>query len=287
MRSLIILIIFVTDISHVVLAQATCIPENQWFEPKTGELYSFENYRDRIPSQGIVLLGEHHENTAHHRWQLDVLHAMYNKQPNMAIGLEMFPQYLQNVLDQWVAKTIDKATFIQRSQWDQIWAYDFDEYLPLFQFARDKNIPLIAINIQKSLLTMAREIGWKDIPENHRQGITDPAKPSKNYLRQLAVSFRRHFDPSVKVDKHAFFRFVEQQQLWDRAMAQGLAINKSKYPLLVGIVGSWHVINGFGVPHQLRDLGQRDITSFVPWDRHLDCGSISDQFADAIFPVDQ
>lgn len=275
--------LFLLSISTVCFAQNSCIPENQWFTPKTGDITPFKDYISRIPIQGFVLLGEHHENSAHHQWQLKVLNEMYNKQPNMAIGLEMFPQYLQHVLDEWVNNKIDKETFIQRSQWNEIWAYDFNDYLPLFEFARDKKIPLIAINIQKALLKMSRDVGWKNIPIDHRQGITDPAQPSKNYLRQLAVSFRRHYEPNSKIDKQAFSRFVEQQLLWDRAMAQGLAKNKTNYPLIVGILGSWHLINGFGVPHQLQDLGQNDIVSYVPWDEHLDCESISDQFADAIF----
>jgi len=270
-------------ISSTSAAQNTCIPKNQWFIPKTGDIFPFKDYFSQIPTQGIILLGEHHENRAHHQWQLDVLMEMHKKQPHMAIGLEMFPQYLQQVLDEWVAGKINKETFIQRSQWDEIWAYNFEDYLPIFKFAQDKHIPLIAINVQKALLQMSRQVGWKNIPIDHRQGITDPAQPSKNYLQQLAVSFRRHFDPNTKVDKQAFARFVEQQLLWDRAMAQGLAKNKAKHPLIFGLLGSWHIINGFGVPHQLRDLGQNKIISFVPWDDHLDCQSISDQFADAIY----
>lgn len=270
-------------ISAHALAKNNCIPDNQWFVPKTGGLYSFQDYLAHIPSQGIVLLGEHHENSAHHRWQLAMLTALHKKQPQMAIGLEMFPRYLQNVLDDWINNKISKADFLRQTQWDKIWAYNFNDYLPLLNFARDKQIPLIAINIQKSLLKMAREVGWKNIPDNHRQGITNPATPSKHYLRQLAVSFRRHFEPSVKIDKQAFSRFVEQQLLWDRAMAQGLASKKTAFPLIVGILGSWHIINGFGVPHQLKDLGQSDIVAYVPWDEHLDCSRISDQFSDAIF----
>lgn len=264
-------------------AQNQCIPENQWFEPKTGELYSFNDYVSQLPTQGILLLGEHHENPAHHRWQLAVLKANYKNQPNMAIGLEMFPQYLQGLLDDWVNHEIDTETLLKRSQWDQIWAYDFQDYLPIFHFARKNKIPLLAINVQKSLLKMVRDVGWKNIPEDHRQGITDPAKPSKDYLRQLAVSFRRHYDPAVKVDKNAFFRFVEQQLLWDRAMAEGLAKHKSTYPLIVGMLGSWHIINGFGVPHQLTSIGHNNITSLIPWDENLDCSSISSQFSNAIF----
>lgn len=279
----IIKIFLLLAIANNCFAEKICIPEKQWFIPKTGDLFTFEQYLSQMPSQGILLLGEHHENKSHHRWQLNVLKALHNKQANMAIGLEMFPQYLQPVIDQWLENKISNETFILRSQWQEVWAYDFADYLPLFQFAKDNHIPLFAINVQKALLQMSREVGWKNIPVDHRQGISNPAQPSKNYLRQLATSFQRHYPPDTKIDKHAFFRFVEQQLIWDRAMAQGLANRKADFDLIVGILGSGHIINDFGVPHQLRDLKQRNITSYIPWDENLDCGSISSQFADAIF----
>jgi len=279
----VLLFFYLLLLANIGSAQNACIPNNMWFEPKTGELYSPEDYLKHIPSSGIILLGEHHENTAHHVWQLEVLKAMHKKQPKLAIGLEMFPQNLQHILDDWVASKIDTPAFIQLSQWDEIWAYDFNDYLPLFQFARDNRIPLVAINVQKALMQMVRNVGWKNIPENHREGITAPATPSKDYIRQLVVSFRRHLAPSAKINKQSFSRFVEQQLLWDRAMAHGLAKRAQEFPLVVGLLGSWHVINGFGVPHQLRDLGADKITSFVPWDEHLNCSDISDQFADAIY----
>ena len=264
-------------------SQETCIPENQWFSPSTGQISPFDEYLSHMPNKGIILLGEHHENAAHHQWQLNVLSALYKKESNMAIGLEMFPQYLQPVLDDWIDNKIDKEAFIQQSQWNEIWAYEFSDYLPLFEFAQKNHIPLIAINVQKTLLQMVRKVGWENIPKDHRQGISNPATPSKNYVRQLAASFQRHFEPGTKINKKSFLKFIEQQLLWDRAMAQGLAKNTSKYPLIVGLLGSWHIINGFGVPHQLKDLEQDKITSLIPWDEHLDCQSISDQFADAIY----
>jgi len=279
---LIIALLFFTY-CPISFAADSCIPKNQWFVPATGDLFTSKEYHQQIPSTGIVLLGEHHENSSHHQWQMNVIKSLHKKQPDMAIGLEMFPRYLQHLLDDWLNRKIDNKTFVSLSQWDDIWSVDFNEYRPIFEFARDNKIPLVAINVQKQLLQMVREVGWNNIPQNHRQGISDPAKPSKNYLRQLAVSFQRHFTDPSQIDQRAFARFVEQQQLWDRVMAEGLAENTPKYPLVVGIMGSWHIINGFGVPHQLKDLKQNQVVSYVPWDRHLDCEALSDQFASAIY----
>jgi membrane-associated protease RseP (regulator of RpoE activity) len=80
-------------------------------------------------------------------------------------------------------------------------------------------------------------------------------------------------------------RFVESQQVWDRAMAQGIADARARDPqaLVVGIMGSGHVLDGHGVPHQLRDLGVKDVVAFVPWDRGEDCSRLVVGLADAVF----
>ena len=53
-----------------------------------------------------------------------------------------------------------------------------------------------------------------------------------------------------------FQRFVEAQLTWDRAMAEALAGAKRTFSdaTIVGVLGSGHVQDGYGVPHQLKDL---------------------------------
>ena len=272
-------------ISNQSWANEQCVPEGQWLIPSSGKTRSTQAYLPQLENQKMILLGEHHANVAHHQWQLTLLKQLHAKNPNLIIGLEMFPRRMQPLLDQWVDKKIDKAEFIKASEWDKIWAYDFSNYFPLFSFARNNHIPLVAINVDKSLLKMVRKHGWENIPEQHRQGISDPAKPSKPYVQQLAISFQGHYSDPSKITKKAFLHFVQQQLLWDRAMAEALANTARNNPnkQIVGIMGSWHIINGHGVPYQLRSVGVNNMLTLVPWDDHLDCQSINQQFADAIY----
>ncbi|MDH3325258.1 MAG: ChaN family lipoprotein [Gammaproteobacteria bacterium] len=283
--SLIKLTLLTLLLSHNLQADEQCIPKEQWLLPGSGKTLTTEDYLPQVYKEDLILLGEHHENASHHQWQLTLLKKLYANNPGIVIGLEMFPRRMQPLLDKWINKTIDKDAFIKASEWDDIWAYDFNHYLPILAFARDNNIPLIAINIDKSLLKMAGKHGWNNIPKQHRNGIGDPAKPTEPYVRQLAISFQGHYEDPLKASKQAFMRFVQQQQLWDRAMAEALASARQDNPgkQIVGIVGSWHIIDGHGVPYQLKSLGVTDTLSLVPWDKHLDCASLNPQFADAIF----
>jgi S1-C subfamily serine protease len=76
-------------------------------------------------------------------------------------------------------------------------------------------------------------------------------------------------------------------QLWDRAMAQAIAQRRkgADPPLVIGIMGSGHLRNGFGVPHQLRDLGIANPAVLLPWDADSDCNALTPDLADAVFGV--
>jgi hypothetical protein len=158
------------------------------------------------------------------------------------------------------------------------------------------HIPMIALNVNRSFFNEVQQKGWAAIPKDQRQGITDPAVPQRAYLEMLAGSFVQHhpgpqghgeknmneFSPE---EKKGFKRFVEGQQLWDRAMAQGIAdaALRDKAPLIVGVMGSGHMMNGFGVPHQLAALGVAKVATSVPWDEQLSCEDLVPGFAYTVF----
>jgi S1-C subfamily serine protease len=50
-------------------------------------------------------------------------------------------------------------------------------------------------------------------------------------------------------------------------------------------MGSRHIVHGYGVPHQLKDLGETDVATLVPWDRDADCKDLVAGYADAVFGV--
>ena len=111
---------------------------------------------------------------------------------DLAIGFEMFPREVQPVLDKWVAGELSEADFLKQSDWYGNWSFDSALYLPIFNFARINHIPMIALNVNRSLFNEVRLQGWAAIPLEQRQGITDPATPQRAYLEMLAKSFVQH-----------------------------------------------------------------------------------------------
>lgn len=128
-----------------------------------------------------------------------------------------------------------------------------------------------------------------------REGLTRPAEPSDAYVDYLLPIYKQHDRKNKKLgdiarDDPDFRHFIGGQQLWDRAMAQILRQpltqpGKRKAPLVVGIMGSGHIIHGYGVPHQLRDLGVKNIVTLLPWDNNRTCNQLVKGAADAVFGV--
>ncbi len=274
--------------------QTDCVPVGSWVVPGGGEITNPEIIA-RAAKSDVVLLGETHVNKEHHRWQLQTLAALHAVRPDMVIGFEMFPRRVQPVLDQWVAGELTEKEFLRDVQWGLVWSADADLYLPLFHFARMNHIPMRALNVETSLRRKVSEKGFYGVPVEDREGLTRPAEPSVEYLDFLLPIYKQH-DREYKTkgeinhDDPDFRRFISGQQLWDRAMAEIIyasldGFDEADQPLVVGVMGSGHILHGYGVPHQLRDLGVNDITSLLPWDTGRSCKRFVSGFADVVFGV--
>ncbi len=266
-------------------APVTCGEPGQWLAAQDAKPTPAAALLARTATQQVVLLGEAHDSAEDHRWQLHVLAQLHAQQSQLAIAFEMFPRRVQPVLDDWVAGKLTEQEFLKRSEWDKVWIYDARDYLPLFHFARMNRIPMLAVNVERSLPEAVGKEGWNAVPEAQKEGVSRPALPSKEYLKDLRMVFEHH--PAKQRGEAAFPFFVEAQTLWDRAMAQGMAEYLTRKPqaLVVGIMGAGHVRYGRGVAHQLRDLGVARVGQLLTWDQQRACTDIEHSLADAVYVV--
>ena len=256
-----------------------------------------------MAKRDVVLLGEQHDDADHHQWQLQTIAALHLLRPQMVIGFEAFPRRAQPVLDKWIAGELTVRQFLEQSEWEKVWNFPPELYLPLFQFARINRIPVAALNVDRTLTEAITQKGWDAVPAEQKEGVSRPAPPSAAYRDFLFDVFKTHPRVAGKAthalskDDAEFRFFFESQTAWDRAMAEALARRvehgqDTQRPLVVGIMGGGHVRHGYGVPHQLRDLGVSNIGTLLPVDAKQDCSVLKAGFADAVFalpamPADQ
>jgi len=279
-------------------ARNACLSPAGWFalDSEAPRATPVNELIGEVARRDVVLLGERHDVADDHRWQLHTLAALHALRPNMVIGFESFPRRVQPALDRWVAGELSEQRFLEQSEWTKVWSYPAELYLPLFQFARMHRVPMIALNVEHDLTQAIAREGWDGVPAARKEGVSRPAAASPAYKEMLFDIYKEHRKERDKDkgageaarDDPAFLRFVDSQTTWDRAMAEALAKRvRAGGPLVVGVMGAGHVERGYGVPHQLRDLGIANVGTLIPVGAGVDCGDIKPGLADAVFALPQ
>lgn len=261
----------------------TCIVPGHWQVPG-GEVLPRTQAIEQAGRAQVVLLGENHDDAAHHRWQLETLAALYRNAPGLSVGVEMFPRRLQAVLDAWSRGELEEPAFLEQTEWTKTWGFEPELYMPIFRFVRDHRIPLHALNVDRGEVRKVSGGGWQALDPVLAAELGTPAPPLAEYresLREVFDAHMTHLPEGHRTSDGDFERFVEAQLLWDRAMAAGIARQTASGPV-VGIMGSGHIRFGHGVPHQLRDLAVSNIYSLIPLAAEEACEPLSAGMADIV-----
>jgi len=291
-KSLAVVLVAVAGIAAAAGAARTppspsCLSPGQWYTPageRTAAIAQPTLLKD-LAEKRVVLLGEHHDDADHHRWQLQVIAALHAQQPNLVIGMEMLPRRVQPVLDQWVAGRLTESELLTRTDWARVWGFEPGMYLPMLHFARLNRIPVVAVNVDRAVVSEIGSKGLAAVPVERREGVGSPAAAREAYRDRLDQVFKEHASGADR--RTAFDRFVEAQLFWDRAFAEALAAAAKRpgEPLVVGILGSGHLANGDGVPHQLADLGFPGSAVLLPVESDTPCRELPAGIAQAVFAL--
>lgn len=286
----------------VEYAPGQCVPDRGWLIPATGAARSTHEILSDFGQRDVVLLGEIHDSQAHHDWQASVAGALASRGRPVVIGLEMLPRSAQPALDAWVAGSLSESEFLSRAGWADYWRFDHTLYMPILRLAQLHRIPVYALNVERKLVEDVRARGWGALSATEREGLVDPAAAPEDYQRMLAESFALHDrhgkhgeEISELTDERftelrnqpTFQRFVEGQLLWDAAMAQRIAQLRRDHPAaqVIAIMGSGHMMDGNGVPHQLRSLGIDSVAALLPWDDDFPCEMLTAKLGDAVYGI--
>jgi uncharacterized iron-regulated protein len=218
----------------------------------------------RAAKGDVVLLGEQHDRTEDHRWELASLTYFARVRPGLVLGLEMFPRSKQAALDRFVDGGVSEADFLKQTDWAHVWGFDPALYMPIFRFAREHGIRMLALNVDNALVHHVAKAGWADVPASEREGVGDPAPPGAAYRAGLEQEMQGH--AGMSVSKAGLQHFIDAQLLWDRAMAERIATQHAEHPgrLVVAMMGAGHLEHRNGVPAQLAALGVPDAAVMLP-----------------------
>lgn len=203
-----------------------------------------------LADKRVVFVGETHDRYDHHLNQLAIIEHQFRHSPELAIGLEFIQQPFQSVLDDYVAGTIDEAAMLRDTEYFDRWRFDFRLYRPIFSFARENGIRLLALNVDRAITDIVASGGVDALsPEQKQQLPAEIDRSNESYRQRLQEVFKYH----PRQENDDFEKFLEVQLLWDEGMAERAArwLQANPEGRMVILAGSGHVMYGTGIPDRL------------------------------------
>lgn len=236
-----------------------------------GEAQDLEGIIPRLADKRVVFVGERHDRYDHHLAQLEIIRRLHAIHPRLAIGMEMFQQPFQDVLDDYIAGSLSEQEMLRRSEYYQRWRFDFRLYAPILRYAREHQLPVIALNLPAELTQKVGRNGLAGLAaEELAQLPAEIDRSDRNYEHQLREVFAQHPD-----NGRGFDNFLEVQLLWDEGMAQQAADYLAAHPdyHMVILAGSGHIAGGSGIPRRLeRRMQASSAIVLNGWDGALEPG---------------
>jgi uncharacterized iron-regulated protein len=119
---------------------------------------------------GTLWLGEHHNSAKDDQLQAILLRRISQQRKRQgkhtAVGLEQVQLQFQPVLDRYIAGDITLDQLRNQVEWDIRWQWPFATYEPIFQTARNLDIPLVALNVDSEDLALVEKGGLPGLPKD-------------------------------------------------------------------------------------------------------------------------
>ena len=231
--------------------------------------------RELLKAQ-VVYLGETHDSTKDHEIQLKIIQELHKRNQKIAIALEMFQRPFQRVIDNYLAGKITEAEFLQQSEYEKRWGFPWELYAPILRFAKEKQIPVLALNTRSEITRKVVRQGLESLTPEERKQIPPESEirtDNPEYRQMLLAAFEQHQSAGHGNAKSAD-RFFLAQVLWDETMAQTIAqfITANPNHQVIVLAGQGHIVYGYGIPSRVaprlqgKQLIQRSVLLSLPED---------------------
>ena len=223
---------------------------------------SFGELLEDLQSSRVVYVGEKHTSQEDHRIQLEVIQALFQKHPNLAVGMEMFDHSYQDVLDQWSAGKLGEKEFLQKVHWYANWRYDFSLYQNILEFIKEHRLRLVGLNIPNYIPPRIREGGINNLRDDEKDHLPQQMDMSntahREYVKKVFENHRHHFRGDVE-----FEDFYAAQSVWEDAMAEAIAENLNT-DVMVVLAGNGHIQFKYGIPDRAYKRTGAAFTTIYP-----------------------
>lgn len=241
-------------------------------DTRTGETLSPTQLVERLRDVDLLLVGEDHTSVEVHQIQERIILALAESGRPVVIGLEMFPYTEQEHLDHWNQGFLTETGFVNLADWYTNWGYNWRYYRSIFLSARDRGIPMFAVNTPRSVVSAVREKGFDGLSDEEKEHIPETIDTDDPEHLEL---FKAYFEGED--DEEGFHASLSEEQLqgmfdaqctWDATMAHNatriLDSRPESDPIMVVLVGAGHVAYGLGIQRQAAQWFDGKTASLIP-----------------------
>lgn len=212
----------------------------EYLDLNTKETVGFEAVMERVSDKRVIFIGEVHGTSSIHMLQLEVIRHLSESGKQIAVALEMFPYSKQEILNKWTGGSLNRQAF--EALYRRNWSVPFEYYEEIFDYARERHIPLVAINMEDQLVLETLKKGPQAVPESMLKDIKFTDCSDDDEYRKLMENIPHASE---------FPFFCDGQRLRDSVMAAGIAkAMRGDNRTIVVITGVGHSLRG-AVPRML------------------------------------
>ncbi|MEB3217332.1 MAG: ChaN family lipoprotein [Nostocales cyanobacterium 94392] len=208
-----------------------------------------------IKKAQIIYLGETHDSSEDHENQLKIIQELYKNNSQIAIGMEMFQRPFQQIVNQYIAGKITEAELIEKTEYKTRWGFDWELYADILRFAKQKQIPVLALNTPSEITRKVAREGLEKLTNEEKKMIPPITEIDTNniaYRQMVLKAFQQH-QSGGHGNSNSANRFFLAQVLWDETMADGIAkfIKANPNYQMIVLAGQGHIIYGYGIPSRV------------------------------------
>lgn len=244
------------------------IPLEQLYEKyldlQTKELIDFPTLVKRLKNNQVIYVGETHDNKKHHQFQLQLLKALYQNKSIDTLAMEFLYRSQQEKLNDYAGgETTDGQLR------DLVYAGFGDIYPlyePMIRFAREKQLNLVGLNVEKEIKAKMVDEGWDKLTDAEKKLIARDIDTSNEEHRKYVMQQFGGMVQSGRVPKARLDRLYILQCIWDETFGETIAnclkVNSSGKILV--IAGSGHINYKFNIPERANKRYKANYKTIIP-----------------------
>ncbi|MDF5701750.1 ChaN family lipoprotein, partial [Vibrio parahaemolyticus] len=201
--------------SHATSAEVTSFYDYQLYTP-SGEHIALSKLPIELQQADVILIGEWHTHAGVHRFQTDMLKQLTSYDRSLALSMEQFTRDKQPVVDAYLRGEIGEQYLMKQAN---AWPNYESDYRPLVEFAKQKNLPVIAANAPKNIVRCIGRQGLdyiNKLDDDQRMFIAQAINTGSSPYKEKFMASMHHGKPEQTEKQFA------AQVTWDETMAESI-----------------------------------------------------------------